>query len=156
MKKNRMIRVLLAAPLYIFGCASANDDPTMISPSASTAPPDSREAKTRARRVNHPVDRLLGPDERRVAVLVVPGDALVEVDGQRVERRDGVIDLVGKVGDVHRLRAWKGAKSTEVKEMTIEEAGVNPSFVDVNEVKPVPKNEKVKSKAARFELDDYN
>ncbi len=76
----------------------------------------------------------LGPDERRVMVFVLPGDASVEVDGRPAFRRNGVIELVGKVGDVRKLRVFKGPRSTEEKTITIGEAGATPALVDLNEV----------------------
>ena len=45
----------------------------------------------------------------------MPVTAPYEVDGQVVRRRNGLVELVGRVGDVFRLRAFKGAKSTEEK-----------------------------------------
>lgn len=80
---------------------------------------------------------ILGADERRVAVVVLPGDALVEVDGQPVRRRDGVVELVGKVGEVRLVQAFKGAKSTEEKAVTIQEGGASPALVDLDE--PLPR-----------------
>lgn len=80
--------------------------------------------------------RTLGPGERRVALVVVPGDASVEVDGQPAWRRDGVIELVGKEGDEHRVRVFKGAKSTEEKTVRIEEGGASPAVVDLDAPPP--------------------
>jgi hypothetical protein len=73
----------------------------------------------------------LGPTGRRVMVMVLPGDASVEVDGIAIRRRDGVIDLLGKVGEVRRLRVLKGAQSIE-KDVTIQEAGASPALIDLN------------------------
>jgi serine/threonine-protein kinase len=78
---------------------------------------------------------VLGPGERRVALFVVPGDALVEVDGQPAYRRDGVIELTGKVGDVRRVRVWKGAKITE-EAVKIQETQPSPPLVDLKEAVP--------------------
>jgi hypothetical protein len=73
----------------------------------------------------------LGPSGRRVMVLVLPGDASVEVDGAAVRRRDGVIELVGRVGDKRRLRVLKGAQSRE-QEVTLLEASAEPALIDMN------------------------
>lgn len=72
----------------------------------------------------------LGPSGRRVKVIVLPGDAVVEVDGVAARRRDGVIELLGKVGEVRRLRVAKGAESTE-ESVTIQESGASPPVVDL-------------------------
>lgn len=76
---------------------------------------------------------LLAPDERRVALFVLPGDAVVEVDGQPVQRRNGVVELVGKLEAVRYVRVRKGDRSTEAKAVTIKEAGASPSLIDLNE-----------------------
>lgn len=98
---------------------STDASPAVLAPRGPKAP-------DLARPETPPVER------RRVAVLVLPGDALVEVDGQPARRRDGVIELVGKVGDMHRLRAFKGTKSTGERPLTIPAAGAAPVLVDLN------------------------
>jgi hypothetical protein len=72
----------------------------------------------------------LGPSGRRVKVIVLPGDAAVEVDGVAARRRDGVIELLGKVGEVRRLRVARGAESTE-ETVTIQESGASPPLIDL-------------------------
>ncbi|WP_437977958.1 hypothetical protein WMF11_15075 [Sorangium sp. So ce295] len=113
-------------------------------PSASSAP---KGAAPRA--AARPGMAVLGPDERRVPLLVVPGDALVEVDGQPAYRRDGAIDLTGKVGEVRRVRVWKGAKAALEKDVTIHESQPSPPLVDFNEVPPAKPVAKPK-RPARF------
>lgn len=116
-------------------------------PEASGAAPEvSAAGKVAAR----PVMPVLGPEERRVALFVVPGDALVEVDGQPAMRRDGAIDLIGKVGDVRRVRVWKGAKTTEEKTVTIQDTTASPSLVDLNEAPPPKAAAKGPKKPTRF------
>jgi hypothetical protein len=134
------------------GCSSAEGGPTEAAPMSTSS---SRPSALRARSRKHGETRQLGPDERRVMVIVVPGDAQVEVDGQATSRRNGVVEIVGKPGEKHTLRAWKDDKSTELVPVTIEEAGANPAFVDVYEVKVAAKSTvAIKSKAARFNLDE--
>ncbi|AUX45916.1 uncharacterized protein SOCE26_074180 [Sorangium cellulosum] len=107
------------------GTTAAEANPERGAPAASDAG-TARRAQLRA----------LGPGERRVAVVVLPGDASVEVDGQPARRRDGLIELVGKVGEQHRVRAFKGAKSTGEKTVTIEESGASPALLDLYEPPP--------------------
>jgi len=76
----------------------------------------------------------LGPDERRVILLVLPGDASVEVDGRPAFRRNGFVELVGKVGETRRLRVFKGARSTEEKNITIGDGVATPLLIDLNEI----------------------
>lgn len=76
---------------------------------------------------------LLMPDERRVSLVVLPGDAAVEVEGLPVRRRNGLIDLTGKVGQVVRVRVRKRDKSTDDRMVTIKETGASPQVIDLNE-----------------------
>jgi hypothetical protein len=88
-----------------------------------------------------------------VALFVVPGDASVEVDGQLVARRNGVVDLVGKVGDVRRVRVFKDAKSTEEKVVTIQNTEASPPLLDLNEPAPRAAGGPLKS-PVRFNYDE--
>ncbi|HLM74129.1 MAG TPA: hypothetical protein VK459_15590 [Polyangiaceae bacterium] len=72
----------------------------------------------------------LGAKGRRVKVIVLPGDASVEIDGLAARRRNGVVEIAGRVGDVRRLRVFKGAEQLQ-QDVTIEEAGVSPAVVDL-------------------------
>lgn len=98
------------------GGAAADDEPAL--PERKEAPPV-------------PSLAALGPDGRRVTVLVLPGDASVEVDGVSARRRDGVIELVGKVGEVRRLRVFKGTQQME-RDVTLQEAGASPPALDLS------------------------
>lgn len=139
----------------VVGCAQSELVQSTDAPLASTnANKDGHAMKARSHAPSRQNDRVLGPDERRVAVFVVPGDALVEVDGQTLERRDGVIELVGRIGETRRVRAWKGDKSTETKIVAIEDTGANPSFMDVNETIAAKKDATSKKNAARFDLSE--
>ncbi len=77
----------------------------------------------------------IGASEHRVAVFVVPGDALVEVDGKPVRRRDGVVEILVKTGFETVLKASMGVTPTKVpeKSTTLEEAVMNRGLVDLNE-----------------------
>jgi serine/threonine-protein kinase len=89
-----------------------------------------------------------------VTLVVLPGDASVEVDGQPVRRRNGVIELVGKVGDVHRVRVFKGAKSTEEKAVTIPAAGTLPGLLDLNAPLPPAARGKPAGRPVHFGIDE--
>ncbi len=73
----------------------------------------------------------LGPSGRRVSVIVLPGDAEVEVAGVVVRRRDGVIELIGQVGQALPLRVFKGDISIE-RDVTILDTGASPPLLDLN------------------------
>lgn len=75
----------------------------------------------------------LGPNARRAKVIVLPGDAAVEVDGWVARRRSGVIELTGEAGQVSLLRVFKGERNIE-RHVTIEEdAGASPPLIDLDE-----------------------
>ncbi len=73
----------------------------------------------------------LGADGRRVKVVVLPGDAQVLVNGASVRRRDGAVELVGKKGEVFKVRVSKAGQSVE-KDVTIQDAGAEPPLIDLN------------------------
>ena len=73
----------------------------------------------------------LGPSGRRVSVIVLPGDAQVEVAGGLVRRRDGVVELIGQVGQAFPIRVFRGDISIE-RDVTILDAGASPPLLDLN------------------------
>lgn len=149
--------VFLAGLLFVLllGCGQKGDDAGPAAPLSSAARPP--EARSRGRVNGKGAARselpALGPDQVRAALFVVPGDARVEVDGLPVRRRNGVIELVGKVGDVRRVRAFKGDRATDEKIVTIKANGAEPSLLDANEAKPV-RPVAVKAKPAVFDVDE--
>jgi hypothetical protein len=70
----------------------------------------------------------LGPDGRHVKLVVLPGDADVEIDGSPVRRKEGAVDLLGKRGEVVRVRVSKASKFVEV-EVEIGNEGALPPMV---------------------------
>ncbi|AUX33645.1 MULTISPECIES: hypothetical protein [Sorangium] len=86
--------------------------------------------ETRAPAAARPAVHRLGAGERRVKLLVLPADAVVEVDGVPVRRRDGVIELSGKVGQTYRVRVSRGARHGETT-VTLTDAGASPPSLDL-------------------------
>ena len=82
-----------------------------------------------------PMLKAMGPSARRVKVIVLPGSASVEVDGTAARRRDGVIELTGKVGEARRLRVMDDTRQLEV-DVKIEEGGASPPVVDLGAQPP--------------------
>src|SRR4030095_9400244 len=72
-----------------------------------------------------------GSTGRRVKLIVLPGDATVEVNGNPVRRRDGIIELLGKVDETRRIRVSKDKQSIE-QDVTIQESGASPPLLDLN------------------------
>lgn len=70
--------------------------------------------------------------ETLVNLTVFPGDAIVEVDGLVAQRRDGVIDLFGKIGETRRVRVFHGALQREWDVM-IGGSGASPTIIRLEE-----------------------
>jgi hypothetical protein len=73
----------------------------------------------------------------RMAIVVRPGDALVEVDDRPAQRRDGAIDLAGAEGKTVRVRVSLGKKE-RVWDVTLHEKAPPPDPLDLNERAPPP------------------
>lgn len=146
-------RVVICCGLILFPTACGNesgvarrDNPSSI---ASAVPNEQQDDVVEPVPPVGTIHSLAG-DEHRVVLVVLPGNASVEVDGHVVSRRNGLIELVGKVGDVYRIRAFKGKKSTEEKNVTILADQPSPSLIDLNEALPVKSLGKAPKKPARF------
>jgi hypothetical protein len=89
------------------------------SPAASSAAParDKAAAQNPPRPGRYPrVPLRVGRE--RVPLVVLPGDASVEVNGELAHRRDGVIDLVGELDSTHRVVVI-GATDTKPKAVDV-------------------------------------
>jgi tRNA A-37 threonylcarbamoyl transferase component Bud32/energy-coupling factor transporter ATP-binding protein EcfA2 len=91
------------------------------------------------------------PVGKRGVVFVVPGDAVVEVDGKPVRRRDGVIEVLFEGGAEKRLVARSGLTRTKVGEKSLPvSAGARPLVVDLNQ-QAAPKGGKAKDVSFGFD-----
>lgn len=116
------------------GCGSAGETKAggdAPAAAVSAASVRSRSTSKESTRVERPQ---LAEDQIRVPLFVVPGDAIVEVDDVVVRRRNGTIELVGKVGEERRVRVFSGMTQTYEKNVRIEAAGTSPSTIDVRAV----------------------
>jgi serine/threonine-protein kinase len=79
-----------------------------------------------------PAPRVEAPSDgkRRVKLVIVPSDAEVEVEGQRAKVDDGVIDLVGPLGSIHRVRIRKG-KAEAAQDIVITDMGAMPPKLEL-------------------------
>jgi hypothetical protein len=126
---------LLAFVAFCTGCGS-NGNTSQPGAVASVFPAGSAAgSRVRSKKTGlfSTEQRKLGADEVRVALLVIPGDVVVEVDKVPVRRRNGLIELMGKVGDEHRVRVLLGATPSEEKVVKIEATGTSPALIDANE-----------------------
>jgi hypothetical protein len=114
--------------LFLLAC----DPPKAEGESAEAAQPvEGLEGPLAPKAAPQPMLKAMGPKGRRVKVIVLPGSASVEVEGLAARRRDGVIELTGKVGESRRLRVMDAGRQLEL-DVTIEEGGASPAVVDLD------------------------
>jgi len=142
---------------FLLGCApsgeGARETSGPVAAASSSSPVASLPVEMAANRSGRVELPLLPPDAVRASLFVLPGDAAVEVDGVPVRRRNGAVELIGVVGEVRRVRTFRGSLPGEEKLVTIEAKGTSPAWIDANEVKPAAPV-KVKSRPARFNVDE--
>ena len=63
--------------------------------------------------------------------MIFPLDASVEVDGAQVPMQDGVVELTGPLGSVHRVRVTKGGQEKSA-DVVLGEAGAEPPKVELS------------------------
>lgn len=129
----------IAAIALVCGAALVSSCDERAPVSGGSEAPETTKTITLPSKRSRPQPSLrdLGPKGRRVKIIVLPGDASVEIDGIAARRRNGVIELAGKVGDVRHLRVRKGAEQLQ-QDVTIEDAGVSPAVVDLTASRPKP------------------
>jgi serine/threonine-protein kinase len=71
-----------------------------------------------------------GPANRRANLVIFPLDAAVEIDGTRVTAQDGVVELTGVLGSVHRVRVSKDGQERSA-DVVLGEAGAEPPKVEL-------------------------
>lgn len=150
-----VLQFALSSVVFVLSaCGERDAAPSSLAPalvasdSAKNVPVHSKVAPRRE-------GKLRAANELRVALVVLPGDARVEIDGEAAERREGLVDLEGKLGDVRRVRVWKGERATE-KSIMIAENGATPAMIDLNAAGPVePTNTtRKKSSPVQFGFDE--
>jgi hypothetical protein len=94
-----------------------------LNPANAIPPPAPPQAVMRRKSLGD-----LGPEGRHVKLVVLPGDAEVEIDGSPVARKDGAVELLGKRGDVVRVRVSRRSRFVEV-DVKIEDNGALPPLV---------------------------
>jgi serine/threonine-protein kinase len=92
------------------------------------------------------------PAQRRVRVVILPADATVEIDGEKAEAHDGVLEVVGALGSVHRVRLSKDKNQFE-GDVSVTEAGAMPPKLELPAGKAAPPGKGPK-KSPRFGFDE--
>ena len=131
--KRRHALLMLSFVVFVVGCVSpgeTNTDADAAAPATSgtsASPQRTRSTSKESLRVEKP---LLAENEVRLPLVVIPADAIVEVDDALVRRRHGAVEIVGKVGDERRVRVFVGATSVE-KVVKIDAVGLVPSMIEL-------------------------
>lgn len=91
------------------------------------------------------------PDQVRVSLEVVPVNATVDVDGVRVRRRGGLIDLVRKKeGQAWQIRVFSGPTEKKVN-VVLQKGTLSPSKINLFEARPL--REEPQEAPARFDTE---
>ena len=102
--------------------------PPVPAPPPAAAPPSAVPAAA------PPVD--MSP--KRVKLVIMPPDAVTEIEGKRVFAKNGIIEITGAPGSVHRVKLSKGKTETEV-EVIVTESGAMPPKVELTFGSLVPR-----------------
>ena len=152
--KSMLRLALSSSTILLFACSAREIDSTSSAAAVVTSA-EARSLPLHSKVARRREGKLRLADELRVPLVVLPGDARVEIDGEVAERREGLVDLEGKPGEVRRVRVWKGEKATE-KSVTIAENGATPAAIDLNAAGPVEttNNTRKKSSLVQFGFDE--
>src|SRR5262245_47785563 len=126
--KTRWIALVALAVMMVAPAACERKPKAEV----STPPPPPSEPTADVGAEIQPLLKDLGPGVRRVKVFVLPGDAEVESGDVPIRRRNGLVELTGKVGDTRLLRVSKGRKYIEEK-VTITDQGAEPARIEFKE-----------------------
>ena len=81
----------------------------------------------------------IAPAGKTVRVAILPLDATVEVDGVKATAKDGMIEIVGGLGTVHRVHIVKGADQI-TEDVAVTQQGAVPARLELKTTaKPAPK-----------------
>jgi len=129
------VPLVVAAAVAVIGAVAGvfaltrNDGPAAEpTPTVSPAPAPPPPPQATDTAAPPPAPKDVAP--KRVKVVIIPEDAIVEVEGTETELAGGLLELTGKPGKVFKVKAKKGTGETEV-EVVITEAGALPPKVEV-------------------------
>jgi serine/threonine-protein kinase len=75
------------------------------------------------------------PVLHRAKLVVLPGDVVVEIDGQPAPVEGGTVELEGALGSRHRVRLIRG-KQERTDEVIMTDTGVSPDKLELEVTKP--------------------
>jgi eukaryotic-like serine/threonine-protein kinase len=68
------------------------------------------------------------PKPRTVTLVVLPADALVDVDGARVPQTDGIVEISGALGSVHKVKLSSGSDEAAGNVVVTENGAMPPKM----------------------------
>lgn len=71
------------------------------------------------------------PSLRKANLVVLPGDVAVEVNGSKVSAPDGVVEIAGAIGSVHKVRISREGQE-KVVDVVLGEAGAEPAKIELS------------------------
>ncbi len=112
-------------------------EPALLASASAPSAATTSAPATATTSASAPVEALRPDAPRRVKVVILPADALVEVEGVRVRSKDGVIEITGTLGSVHKVRVFKGKLETD-GEVIVTESGAIPPKIELGAPRPKP------------------
>ncbi len=97
---------------------AAASTPAPIPTAAASAPDSSNTAANTSSKL------------QRVKLVVIPGDVSVEVEGKAASVKDGLVEIEGTLGSVHRVRLFKGPVQSTA-EVIVTEIGPSPPKLEL-------------------------
>ncbi len=74
---------------------------------------------------------------RRAKVVIMPVDVSIEIEGEKATAKNGLLEITGTLGSVHRVRIFKGKNET-ITDVIITEAGPSPPKIELTYGAPKP------------------
>jgi eukaryotic-like serine/threonine-protein kinase len=116
---------------------SRTPDPPPVAVAATATPPPIPTSAAAAPASAPAVTPAPEASMRTVKVQIVPSEAQVEVEGNKVASVEGVIEITGGLGSVHHVKISKGTVHTQ-KEVVITAEGPKPPKVELEAAGPRP------------------
>jgi len=89
-----------------------------------------RPATSATSATDGPAPPASGGTNRRATLVILPDDALVEIEGAPVSPVDGIVKIVGAVGSTHRVRISKDGQE-KIADVLIGPSGAEPPKVEL-------------------------
>jgi serine/threonine-protein kinase len=72
-----------------------------------------------------------------VKVVIMPADVQIEIEGEPAQAKQGLLEITGTLGSVHRVKIWKG-KTETTQDVIVTEAGPSPPKIELTFGGPKP------------------